>query len=142
MTDRMINRDRIDELLQFLPGFERAGRSFVRSWGGGEELPEGGLTVPFPIYEDDVVAFFWLAGQPWWADYEYEPRRAHKMLQDDAFIESCSLGDLRTMLTLCVRGERFCDGFWAHVLETGRVLALLRRLAVLRGEFLGSDPVP
>jgi uncharacterized protein DUF6508 len=38
------------------------------------------------------------------------------------------------MLTGCVRGERFCDGYWEGILQTGRVVALLRRLEVLRRE--------
>lgn len=142
MADRNLDRDRIDELLQFLPRFERLGRNFVRYWSGGEGMTEAGLTAPFPVYEDDVMAFFWLAGQPWWTDLDYEPRRANEMLQEDAFIEGCSLDDLRTMLTFCVRGERFSDGFWAHVLETGRVVALLRRLSVLREDILRSDRDP
>jgi hypothetical protein len=37
------------------------------------------------------------------------------------------------MLTYCVRGERFCDGHWAAMLESGRVVAILRRLRVLCG---------
>jgi hypothetical protein len=36
------------------------------------------------------------------------------------------------MLTYCVRGERFCDGHWENLLRSGRVVALLRRLAELR----------
>ena len=78
------------------------------------------------------MAFFRLAGQPWWSDYGYDPAGAAKMLGDDEFIRGCTLDDVRTMLTFCVRGERFCDGHWGNVLKTGRVAALLRRLAVLR----------
>jgi hypothetical protein len=139
--DQTIDSDRIDELLQFLPRFERPGRSYVRSWAGGEETPDGALTMPFPIYEEDVASFYWLAGQTWWSDFDYEPRHAYRMLQDDGFVEGCSLDDIRTMLTYCVRGERFSDGHWAHMLENGRIVALLRRLAVLRKELPGSTAV-
>jgi hypothetical protein len=54
------------------------------------------------------------------------------MLGDDEFIRGCTPDDLPTMLTFCVRGERFGDGHWGHVLEKGAVTALLRRPAVLR----------
>jgi hypothetical protein len=54
------------------------------------------------------------------------------MLSNDQFISTCSLNDIKTLLTYCVRGERFADGHWAHVLKSGRVTAILRRLAVLR----------
>jgi hypothetical protein len=38
------------------------------------------------------------------------------------------------MLTYCVRGERFSDGHWAAMLESGRIVALLKRLRALRQE--------
>jgi hypothetical protein len=132
MSDECITVDKIDELLHFLPLFDVPGRKFVEGWAGGEETPGGAITVPFPEYCDDVLAFFALAGQTCWSDYGYEPRRAHRMLNDDRFISSCSLHDIKTLLTYCVRGERFCDGHWENVLESGRVVAILRRLEVLR----------
>jgi hypothetical protein len=131
MGDETITRERVKELLRFLRRFERPGRKYVKAWAGGKETAEGALTVPHPVYEDDVLAFFRLAGQPWWSDFSYEPREAYLMLQDDEFIGRCSLDDIRTMLTYCVRGERFCDGHWQNVLRSGRVVALLRRLAAL-----------
>jgi hypothetical protein len=36
------------------------------------------------------------------------------------------------LLTYCVRGERFCDGHWDAVLRSGRITAILHRLAVLK----------
>jgi hypothetical protein len=38
------------------------------------------------------------------------------------------------MLTYCVRGERFGDGHWAAMLETGKIVAILQRLRMLREE--------
>jgi hypothetical protein len=132
MPDRSITLNRMDELLRFLPEFERPGRRFVKAWLGGQDTAGGDITFPYPVYEEDVVAFFRLAGQPWWSDIRYDPATASEMLGDDKFIQGCTLDDVRTMLTFCVRMERFCDGHWGHVLETGRVAALLRRLADLR----------
>jgi len=132
MIDDRITAERIDELLRFLPLFDLSGRAYVKAWAGGGETPDGAITMPFPEYYDDVLEFFWLAGQPWWSDFQYDPREAYTMLGDDQFIGTCSLSDIKTMLTYCVRGERFSDGLWASVLESGRVVAILRRLAVLR----------
>jgi len=133
MTGGTITRRQADELLRFLPRFEALGRQFVRAWAGGTPTEDGrAITMPYPLYEDDVLAFFRLAGLPCWSDYGYEPRRAHDMIHDDELIRTCSLDELRTMLTYCVRGERFSDGHWAHLLQTGRIVALLRRLAALR----------
>ncbi len=134
MAHDQLTPDRIDELLKFLPGLEVPGRAYIEAWGGGEPTGDGAITVPYPVYADDVLRFFWLAGQPWWSDFEYEPRRAHEMLYDDDLVRAATLDQVRTMLTYCVRGERFADGHWNHVLQEGRVTALLRRLAALRDE--------
>ena len=126
--------EKMDQLLRFLPQFENPDREYVKEWGGGETTSDGAVTVPYPIYCDDVLAFFTLAGQTHWADYDYKPQEAYRMLSDDDLVSSASLDQIKTMLTYCVRGERFADGHWAHMLESGRIVALLRRLAVLREE--------
>jgi hypothetical protein len=132
MIDERITLEKIDELLRFLPLFDVPERKYVKVWAGGEVTPDGAITLPFPEYCDDVLEFFILAGQTCWSDFKYDPREAYAMLSDDQFISTCSLDDIKTMLTYCVRGERFSDGHWASVLESGRVVAILRRLAVLR----------
>jgi len=130
-----ISAEQINELLQFLPRFEVAGREYVEAWGGGETTPDGkAVQVPYPIYCDDVLEFYRLAGQTHWCDFGYNPRQAYTMLGDDALIAGASLDQIKTMLTYCVRGERFADGHWAHMLESGHIVALLRRLADLRDE--------
>jgi hypothetical protein len=127
-----ITVDRIDELTAFLPLFEAEAREYVTGCGGGEAEADGTWIIAYPIYADDVVRFFWLAGQPWWSDVEYAPAKAAELLGDDTFIEQASLAEIKSMLTYCVRGERFGDGHWAAMLESGRISALLRRLVVLR----------
>jgi len=129
-----VTTEKMDELLRFLPLFENPDREYVKEWGGGEMTADGAITMPYPIYYDDVLEFFKLAGQAYWSDYEYKPLEAYEMLSDDRFIATASLDDIKTMLTYCVRGERFMDGHWAHMLESGRIVALLRRLAMLRKE--------
>jgi hypothetical protein len=133
MVDDAITLEKMDELLQFLPLFEVPGRSYVQSPASSGPGAEGESLRPYPEYCEDVLAFFWLVGQPCWSDFEYDPRQAQALLSDDAFIDTCSLEGLKTLLTYCVRSERFGDGAWLHLLESGRIAALLRRLAVLRG---------
>ena len=132
MADDAITPEKMDELLQFLPLFEVPGRSYVRPLASPGAGAEGESIPPCPEYCEDVLAFFWLAGQPCWSDFGYDPRQAQALLGDDAFVGTCSLEELKTLLTYCVRSERFGDGAWLHLLESGRIVALLRRLAVLR----------
>jgi hypothetical protein len=132
MDQERITNAKIDELLRFLEPFEEPGRSFVRRWAGGERRDDGVMTIPYPVYAEDVLEFFHLAGQACWSDTQYDPSEAAQQLADDAFIQAATLDQVKTLLTYCVRGERFSDGHWEGVLKSGRVGAILRRLAVLR----------
>ncbi len=122
MSDVEITTADMDQLLAFLPIFEDAQFEPVLEWN------------PWPVYTAEVMAFFRLAGSPCWADYNYLSRPASKKIDDDAFVAAASLDEIKAMLTLCVRSERFGDGSWAHFLESGRVAAILRRLEVIRGK--------
>lgn len=123
---------RIDELLRFIPEFSRPGRRFTRSWQGGARTEDGAITLPYPEYEPDVLEFFRLAGQAWWQDRDYYPPSAGAMLANAEAVSRATLEQVRTMLICCVRGERFCDGYWEGLLESGQIVALLQRLADLR----------
>jgi hypothetical protein len=129
-----VTRIEIDKLLRFLPLFDIPNRDFVESWAGGEKTKGGTITIPYPIYPEDVKQFYRLAGQPCWSDDDYEPRKAARMLEDEALIAGATLAEVVTMLTYCVRGERFSDGHWAAMLKSGKIVAILRRLQVLRDQ--------
>ena len=134
MEEDSITPERIDELLRFLPLFDVPGREFIEKWAGGEKTRDGAIIRPYPVYPQDVKDFYHLAGQDCWSDYDYEPQGASKMLQDDEFIRTATVENIKTMLTYCVRGERFCDGVWAEMLRSGRIVAILKRLQVLKGQ--------
>ena len=127
-----ITREKIDQLLAFLPAFKQPGRKFFKTWVGGEDEASGTLIFPYPIYEDDVLEFFRLAGKTCWSDFGYNPSQAGAMLQDLNQIRNADLETIKTMLTFCVRGERFCDGHWIAMLEEGIIVAILERLVELR----------
>jgi hypothetical protein len=130
---------RIDELLSFLPLFEKPGREFVLLWHGGEPTDNGAPPPPTPVYPADVEEFFQLAGQPWWRDEHYIATAAPAMLTDDRVMATADLTQIKTMLTYCVRGERYRHGHWAHALESGRIVLLLRRLKELREEMADAS---
>jgi hypothetical protein len=56
------------------------------------------------------------------------------MLKDESAIKTASLEQIKTMLTFCVRGERFSDGHWGEMIEKGYVRRLLERLDEMRSE--------
>lgn len=86
---------------------------------------------PYPNYAPVIKEFFRLAGQPCWSDYAYEPNETGKLLRDAECICACGLAEIKTLLTYCVRGERFCDGHWVKMIEEGYIRQILERLAVL-----------
>jgi len=131
MRRREMTREDIDALLAFLPLFERPGRAFAK-WGGAEKNRDGSISLPHPVYDDDVEEFFRRVGERGWIDYGYRPMEAADMLADPEFVGRASLDDVRTMLTYCSRGERFCDGHWEWLLKGGQIVALLRRLRAIR----------
>ena len=118
MTD--ITPDKIEGLLAFLPAFEVPNRTFLEGWQGLA-----------PVYPQDVSDFYQLASEGCWMDYAYEPAEAGRLIGNDDYITQANLQQLKTLITFCVRGERFSDGHWAAMLEHGRIQAILRRLQVL-----------
>jgi len=124
----------IDELLAFVPQLTAEGFSPIQEWGGSEKLPGGAITFPWPEYEDVVKEFFRAAGQDCWMDFDYVPEEAERMLEDEARVRRASLDEIKTMLTYCVRGERFGEGHWGAMIEQGHVRRLLERLREVRAQ--------
>jgi hypothetical protein len=131
MSQHEITREDIDALLKFLPRLEQQGRTFAK-WSEMVKNADGSFSLPYPVYDEDVDEFFSLVGQRGWIDVGYKPEEAARILADEEFIKQASLEQVKTMLTYCVRGERFCDGHRESLLEGGQIVALLRRLVVIR----------
>ena len=123
----------IEALIAFLPQLYAEGFSPVTSWGGGKR--EGGtFSLPYPHYHSLVEEFFRAVAGEGWIDYEYNPEQAYQMLKDENLIKTASLSQIKTMLTFCLRGERFSDGHWAQMIEEGYIRRLLDRLNEIKSE--------
>jgi hypothetical protein len=128
----------IDELTAFLPRLYAPGFRPVVRWRGGEKTESGAITMPWPEYDPAVEAFFRAAANACWLDRGYSPEQAAGMIAAEGTMAAASLAEVRTMLTYCVRGERFSDGHWASMIEEGVIRALLERLKELRAESPGG----
>lgn len=133
MKSRLPNREEIEELVFFLPLFSEEGFQPVRQWRGGEKNEKGYIQVPYPEYDDVVGDFYKAASKECWCDYSYVPADAAVMVENQGLIQTASLSQIKTLLTYCVRGERFGDGFWAAMIENGIITSILKRLCVLYG---------
>jgi len=57
------------------------------------------------------------------------PIEAGRLLEDESFVRRASIDEIKTMLTYCVRSERFGEGHWGAIIESGHLRRLLERLA-------------
>ena len=116
----------IEKLTANLPRLYAEGFSPVKQWNGGKQK-DGTFTMPYPDY-DPLVEEFYRTVSGGWLDYGYNPEQAYQMLKDENLVKNASLSQIKTMLTFCVRGERFSDGHWAEMIEKGYIRSILERL--------------
>ena len=133
---RLPTLQEIEALTAFLPRLYAKGFSPIESWSGGEKQKDGSFTVPYPNYNPLVEEFFRAVSGGGWLDYEYNPDQAYQMLRDEGLIKRASLSQIQTMLTFCVRGERFSDGHWGEMIDKGYIRRLLERLNQMKAEQL------
>ena len=129
MKSRLPTEKEIAELLSFLPKLTADGFEPFRGWHGGPTEDGEAMAMPSPAYDKSVEEFFRVASRACWSDYEYRPAVAGRMLTDPDEVRAADLAGIRTMLTYCVRGERFGAGHWGAMIQGGHVERLLRRLA-------------
>ena len=55
-------------------------------------------------------------------------KRGEKLFSDPSLIARATVGDCLKLITLCVRKDRFSDGFLAEALKSGVITACLKRL--------------
>jgi hypothetical protein len=129
MKDRSIpTLEQIEALTTFLPRLYAEGFSPVLRWESGREGNDGTYSLSYPTYHPTVEEFFRAVSSGGWLDHEYDPERAYQMLKDEALAQRASLDQIKSMLTFCVRGERFSDGHWEDMIQKGYIRRLLERL--------------
>jgi len=128
---RLPTAQEIEALVAYLPRLYAPGFVPVKQWHGGERGPDGAIQMPWPEYDPLVEEFTRAAAAECWRDYGYHPEEAHRMFADEDFLKTAALPQVKTMLTYFVRGERFSDGHWGAMIESGQIRRLLERLAEL-----------
>lgn len=129
MSEQPSSQD-IEELVAFLPRLQAEGSGGLEGWHCSSEDKGGVISISLsPNYSELVSEFFHIAARPCWTDYHYSPEEAGRMLEDQEAVRMASLLQIKSMLTYCVRGERFCQGHWAAMIREGHITRLLRRLA-------------
>lgn len=132
MELRMPTYSEIDELIRFLPKLYAEEFQVVIEPRNAISKKKCVIEISPPVYNQLVSEFFKAASKDVWCDAEYLFKGVKEMLQNPVFIEAASLAEVQSMLTHCVRGERFCFGHWQSVIEGGQVRLILMRLQALR----------
>lgn len=122
----------MDGLIACLPLIYGHGPVVIEERGDGSPEEPGIFKMSYPVYSDEIQHVFKLAASDAWKDPAYLSKDAPAMLGDPSFIASASIDDIRTMLTQCVRSERFSPGYRAEVVKSGQLKQILERLQVLR----------
>jgi len=129
MKSRNPTKQEIAELVAFLPILYADGFEPVVEMSGRPPREDGVTAMSYPDYAEEVEHFFRLAARRCWTDSGYSPAEAGSLLDDHEAIRTADLARIKTLLTYCVRGERFGDGFWETMVVDGHVRRLLERLA-------------
>ncbi len=121
--------EQIDAILAYLPVFE--GRDYCF---GHWRTPAGG----FPYFEfsaevSEFISALYRQGFLVVFDWPGWSQRA-RYESDPAALEVTDLLTLRKLLTAHVRVDRLIEGHLASVLESGHIVAILRRLKEIRGQ--------
>lgn len=122
----------IERLIAYLPRLYAPGFEPVKRWEGGTKYEDGLWRLPWPEYDPLVEEFFRQLAAGCWLDYGYKPEVAYRMLMEEGGVERASVEQIKTMLTFCLRGERFSDGHWEEMIKQGHIRRLLTRLQALQ----------
>ena len=131
MKPRVPTQREMDELIEFLPKFSAEGFQAVKV-PGNVTSRKNVITLSKSEYDPLVCEFFQAASQEVWCDPDYSSSVAGEMLSNPEVLKTASITEIQSMLTFCVRGERFCTGHWESILEGDKVRQILLRLQELR----------
>lgn len=109
------------------------------TWRGGSANADGVIQMPWFDFSPEATAFLddvrgsgWIEAFDWPAWVAMPEGRA--LTRDPDAIARASAEDLSRILTALIRGDRFSEGALAHAYESGVLLAVVRRAAVLLEE--------
>ncbi len=125
--------DQIDAITAYLPLLEQPGA--IGKWAGGDRGRDGTITVPYFDYSPEALQFLRALGVNGWLEpYDWNAwlPEAERYYHDPTLLDHADIPTIRNLLTLHVRRDRFHEGHFASMSESGHIAAILRRLATIR----------
>jgi hypothetical protein len=131
---------RIDSLLAFLREFE--SDTPIGEWRGGDRNADGSITVPYFEPSDFLLRFRAACSAGGWVRSDFDwgawQDEAIKYVQDPDLLAQADVDTIERLLTLHIRRDRFNDGHLAWAVESGHIIAILRRLQDIRRPALSA----
>lgn len=129
-----LTKENIDKILEYLPLLEDKTKKFFveapQDKPGVVVLPAYLMTsIGLKLYEDLYKEGFVTDFK--WVDWVYE---AGEYSAYDEKLSKADLKDVRRLLTIIVRQDRFCEGLIEEVIDSGLMLKILKRLKAIREE--------
>lgn len=85
----------------------------------------------YPLYPEVITTFMrTLSGHPW-GNRDYGPRATNSLIEQ---LDDATLVDCQSIFTACSRGERYANGHWIGVLESGLIDRVIGRMKSLLQE--------
>jgi len=119
----------IEWAVSFIERFEKPGEQFG-THRGLEEQPDGSTTLPWVAYSqvvEDFVDGLYKRGVILEFDWPHW-KLGKKLYRNVGLIALATSTDCLKLITLCVRNDRFSEGFLLSALKSGVIAACLKRL--------------
>ncbi len=130
--DPSVIKTEVDRLLQYLPLFDVAGRTFVLENGNGTPNYQDLHVLPEDCYEDYIYSFFATIKRPFWQVELADPESVGQLVYCDCEISLTDLDDVRRMLTWCAKEREDTPAFRRMLMDDGRLISILLHLKRIR----------
>jgi hypothetical protein len=123
-------------LLNYISYFNNDKNEFY-TWAPSRKGENGHIIqIGYPIYEERFMDFIKDAGKSGFLRHDYLDiirRRTPKGAKLEDLIDMADEELFYSIFTFFIRGERFCDGFWAKAIDDKVFLKILLKLQLLQG---------
>ena len=128
---KVVEPEQIDALIPFLDKFEEAGFSAGTWKTGTGHFPWFNSNQVVMEFIEALYANNWVMRDFDWVEWQ---KAAQRYIESGELVESADAVTIQKLLTTHARADRFRESHFASMFEAGHLLAILRRLRVLRAE--------
>lgn len=131
-------KERLDALAGFLPQFESPGFEFGQMEMSPGKMPRYTLSPTASNFVEACEDMHWVRWFFDWADWKETPE-AIQLRDDPANLAEASPEQIEHLLTTVIRQNRFVEGELGSAFESGLLIRIIRRAAVLAEELEMSE---